>query len=153
MNTTWMRFGLGGVFFLGLGMPPADTGRAAPPLPGVVLYKSALCGCCGKWADHLRAAGFRVVIRDVGSLTTIEDRYGVPKGLTSCHTALTGGYVVVGHVPADLVQRLLTERPQIAGISAPGMPQSAPGMDGSGKAPYDVVAFDREGHTRVYAKR
>lgn len=152
MNTTWMRFGLGGVFLLGLGMTPADVGRAATPLPGVVLYKSALCGCCSKWADHMRAAGFRVTIREIGSLTTIEDRYGVPKGATSCHTALTGGYVVVGHVPADVVQRLLTERPPIAGISAPGMPQSAPGMDGRPDH-YDIVAFDREGHTRVYAKR
>jgi hypothetical protein len=152
VNSTWMRFGLGSAFLIVLGSPPARPEKPATPLPGVVLYKSALCGCCGKWADHLRTAGFRVVARNVGSLTTIEARYGVPRGLSSCHTALVGGYVVVGHVPADVLQRLLSERPAVAGISVPGMPQSAPGMD---EAPdhYDVVAFDREGHTRVYAQR
>lgn len=153
MNTTWMQFRLGGVFFLGLGMMPADTGRTAPPLPGVVLYKSALCGCCTKWADHLRAAGFRVTIKNAESLTTIEDRFGVPKGLTSCHTALAGGYVVVGHVPAEVLKRLLADRPPVAGIAVPGMPQSAPGMDGSPRDHYDVVGFDRAGHSRVYEAR
>lgn len=153
MNAVWMRSGLAGLFALGVGTLSADAGTAPPPLPGVVMYKSALCGCCTKWADHMRTAGFRVIVREVGSLTTIEERYGVPKGATSCHTALVGGYVVVGHVPADLVQRLLTERPAIAGISAPGMPQSAPGMDAPGRAPYDVVAFDREGRTRIYERR
>lgn len=96
----------------------------------------------------MRAAGFRVTIREVGSLTTIEERFAVPKGLTSCHTVLTGRYVVVGHVPADVVQRLLADRPQVAGISVPGMPQSAPGIDGRPDH-YDVVAFDHEGRTRV----
>jgi hypothetical protein len=149
MKAIWMRFSVVGA----LVFTPVTSPANAAPLPGVVLYKSDLCGCCGKWADHMRAAGFRVTVRNVGSLTTIENRYGVPKGLTSCHTALAGGYVVVGHVPADLVQRLLTERPPVAGISAPGMPQSAPGMDGSTRDHYDVVAFDREGHTSVYARR
>lgn len=153
MNGVWRWTAVAGVLALGMGAAPTDAAQAAPPLPGVVLYKSALCGCCTKWADHMRTAGFRVTIREIGSLTTIEERYGVPKGATSCHTSLVGGYVVVGHVPADIVQRLLTERPPIAGISAPGMPQSAPGMDAPGRAPYDVVAFDREGYTRVYERR
>ena len=153
MNTTWMRFGLGGVFFLGLGMTPANTGKAAPPLPSIVLYKSALCGCCAKWADHLRAAGFRVIVKNAESLTTIEDRFGVPKGLTSCHTALVGGYVVVGHVPADVLQRLLAERPAVAGISAPGMPGAAPGMDQANGGPYNILVFDRGGTSHVYATR
>lgn len=153
MNAVWIRTGTAGLLALGMGATPAGAGKAPPPLPGVVMYKSALCGCCGKWADHMRAAGFRVIVREIGSLTTIEERYGVPKGATSCHTALVGGYVVVGHVPADIVQRLLTERPAFAGISAPGMPQSAPGMDAPGQAPYDVVAFDREGRTRIYERR
>jgi hypothetical protein len=153
VNSTWMRFGLGSAFLVMLGSPPVRAGKAADPLPGVVLYKSALCGCCGKWADHLRAAGFRVITRNVSSLTTIEARYGVPQGLSSCHTALAGGYLVVGHVPAEVLQRLLRERPAVAGISVPGMPQGAPGMEGARQDRYDVVAFDREGHTRVYARR
>lgn len=152
MKTTWTRIGAGCALFLLLGMRPADPVGAAPPLPGVVLYKSALCGCCGKWSDHLRAAGFRVTVREVASLTEVERRYGVPQGLTSCHTALAGGYLVVGHVPADVLQRLLTERPPVAGIAVPGMPQSAPGMDGR-RDHYDIVAFDRDGTNRVFARR
>jgi len=131
---------------------PASAGRPADPLPGVVVYKSPLCGCCSKWADHLRTAGFHVVTRNVESLTRIEARYGVPRGLSSCHTALVGGYVVVGHVPGDVLLRLLADRPDVAGLSVPGMPQSAPGMDGAPDH-YDVVAFDRDGHTQVYASR
>jgi hypothetical protein len=153
MNAIWMRFSMVGALALAPTTSLVDAGGRTAPLPAVVLYKSPLCGCCSKWADHMRAAGFRVTIRDVQSLTAIESRYGVPKGATSCHTALAGGYVIVGHVPADLVQRLLTERPAIAGISAPGMPQSAPGMDSPGNTPYEVIAFDREGHTRVYERR
>ncbi len=148
---TWARRTLtAAVLVAGLG---TRTSPARAELPAVVLYKSRLCGCCGKWADHMRAAGFRVVIRDVGDLLSIEARYGVPKGLGSCHTALVGGYVVVGHVPADLVQRLLGERPAVAGISVPGMPGSAPGMDVGSGGPYDVLVFDRDGQSRVYARR
>ena len=44
---------------------------------------------------------------------------GVPAELQSCHTATIGGYVVEGHVPADLIHRLLNERPSIAGIAVP----------------------------------
>lgn len=153
MKAIWMRFGVAGALVCAPVTSRANVGSTATPLPGVVLYKSDLCGCCGKWADHLRAAGFRVTVRSVGSLTSVENRYGVPKGLTSCHTALAGGYVVVGHVPADALQRLLAERPPIAGISVPGMPQSAPGMDGSTRDHYDVVAFDRDRHTGVYERR
>lgn len=152
MKTIWTRFALPGAVLLTLGAAPAGAAKPMAPLPGVVLYKSALCGCCGKWADHLRTAGFRVVTRNVESLTAIEARYGVPRGLSACHTALVGGYVVVGHVPADVLQRLLVERPAVAGISVPGMPRSAPGMDGAPQH-YDVVAFDRDGHHRVYARK
>jgi hypothetical protein len=152
VHSTWVRFSLGGALLAVLGSAPTRPASPAALLPGVVLYKSVLCSCCGRWADHLRAAGFRVVIRNVESLTTIEARYGVPKGLTACHTALAGGYLVVGHVPADVLQRLLAERPALAGVSVPGMPRSAPGMDGTPEH-YAVMAFDRDGHRRVYAER
>lgn len=152
MRSTWMRYGLGGALLSILGAAPVRPASPVAPQPGVVLYKSALCSCCGRWAGHLRAAGFRVVIRNVESLTTIEARYGVPKGLTACHTALAGGYLVVGHVPADVLQRLLSKRPAIAGVSVPGMPRSAPGMDGAPDH-YAVMAFERDGHARVYAER
>jgi hypothetical protein len=79
----------------------------------------------------------------------------VPESLTACHTALVDGYVVEGHVPATTIQRLLKERPAIAGIAVPGMPPGSPGMDIAGEPAqrYDVIAFDRDGKTRVYETR
>ena len=154
MRTKHQRIIIGAAALVALlGGAAASVAAAQVESPGVVLYKSALCGCCGKWASHLRTAGFRVVARDVGDLLGIEARYGVPKGLGSCHTALAGGYVVVGHVPADLLARLLRERPPVAGVSVPGMPGGAPGMEGGVGGSYQIVAFDREGHTNVYATR
>jgi len=149
----WARRGLVLVVLAGEAAAAMGAAPTGAPLPGVVLYKSRFCGCCGKWADHLRAAGFRVVVRDVDDLLRVESRFGVPKGLGSCHTAVAGGYVVVGHVPADVLQRLLDERPAIVGVSVPGMPGGAPGMEGGIRRAYDVVAFDREGLRRVYATR
>ena len=87
-------------------------------------------------------------------LGPIKSKYAVPGALESCHTALVEGYVVEGHVPADLIDRLLRERPRIAGLAVPGMPPSAPGMDAAGQAePYQVLAFDRSGRTSLFAHR
>jgi hypothetical protein len=125
--------------------------ESAPPT--VTVYKTPTCGCCGKWLDHLRANGFTVVAHDVPDTGVIRARYAVPNAMASCHTALVGNYVVEGHVPADLIQRLLRERPKIAGLAVPGMVVGSPGMEGGKPRRYDVVAFTRDGQTRVYATR
>lgn len=119
----------------------------------VQVYKSPYCGCCSQWVKHIRANGFRVTVRNVGDMGPIKATNGVPPGLVSCHTALVDGYVVEGHVPADVVRRLLAERPDAIGIAVPGMPSSAPGMDQPTGETYDVVIFDKKGRTGVYAKR
>ncbi|MEP6572149.1 MAG: DUF411 domain-containing protein [Gemmatimonadota bacterium] len=126
---------------------------AAAPVE-VVVYKSATCGCCAKWVDHMRANGFKVTVHDVDNVDTYKASNGVPKSLTSCHTALVQGYVVEGHVPADVVQRMLKERPAIVGIAAPGMPAGSPGMEmGGRKDKLDIMAFDKAGHATVYTSR
>ena len=104
---------------------------------------------------HLRSNGFPVTAENVDDLTPIKRKHAVPGALEACHTALVDGYVVEGHVPADLIDRLLRERPPIAGIAVPGMPVGAPGMESQGRAPerYQVVAFDRNGRTSVFASR
>jgi hypothetical protein len=89
------------------------------------------------------------VVQD--DLSTIKAESGVTANLRSCHTALVGGYVVEGHVPAADVQRLLKEKPKVIGLAAPGMPQSSPGMD-MGKEPYEVLTFDAKGQTASWAK-
>ncbi|MGH7314852.1 MAG: DUF411 domain-containing protein [Candidatus Rokuibacteriota bacterium] len=93
--------------------------------------------------------------QDTDDLTPIKRKLGVPTAIQSCHTALVEGYVVEGHVPADVIDRLLRERPSIAGLAVPGMPVGSPGMEAPGRAPdrYQVLAFDREGRTTVYATR
>ena len=118
----------------------------------VVMYKDPNCGCCGKWADHMREHGFKVKEVATAEMAQVKGEAGVPQALGSCHTARVGGYVVEGHVPAADVRRMLTEKPAIAGISAPGMPMGSPGMEGPYPADrYDVVSFDAQGRTAVYA--
>jgi hypothetical protein len=123
--------------------------------PEVTVYKSPTCGCCSEWVTHLRRHGFRVKTEDLADLQPIKTRHGIPAELQSCHTALVGGYVVEGHVPADLVERLLQERPRVAGLAVPGMPVGSPGMEVPGMPAdrYRVLTFDRSGKTAVFATR
>jgi hypothetical protein len=124
-------------------------------LPTVVVYKTATCGCCGGWVEHMRQAGFTVDARDLPSnteLMRVKVDAGVPSAMTTCHTSLVDGYVVEGHVPADQVKRLLAERPDVAGIAVPGMPLGSPGMEGPGAQPYLVYSFDRQGGNAVFAE-
>ena len=99
-------------------------------------------------------AGFTVNSSDLPDVTPVKDKHGVPAKLRSCHTAIVGGYVVEGHVPADVVKKLLRERPAgVVGIAVPGMPSGSPGMEGGRVDAYDVVTFDKNGETKVYASR
>jgi len=118
----------------------------------VVMYKSPNCECCDGWAEHLRKAGFTVKVNKRDDMDAIKSEYGVPEKLASCHTALIDGYVIEGHVPAADVERLLKERPDIAGLTAPGMPMKSPGMQAVGAAPkgYDILAFDKDGTSKVF---
>ena len=134
----------------------ASAGIAATPVtkPVVIkVYKTPECGCCKAWVKHLRANGFVVETMDMPDLSLVKQKYGVKPALQSCHTAVVNGYVIEGHVPADLITRMLKERPAIAGLAVPGMPSGSPGMEGALKQQYEVLTFDRAGHSRVYARR
>ena len=135
-----------------LSMPFGPAPRAQRTVAKVTVYKSPTCGCCTKWVDHMRANGFDVTATNVEDMAAVKQKYGVPDKLGSCHTSLVGGYVIEGHVPADVVKRLLAERPKVAGLAVPGMPASAPGMDIPGQ-PYTIVGFDRAGQFTVYERR
>lgn len=125
---------------------------AAADLPTVLVYKTATCGCCNGWVEHMEEAGFTVDARDVRDLMSVKRDAGVPVDHSSCHTALVDGYVVEGHVPADVVKRLLAERPELAGIAVPGMPIGSPGMEGPNPQPYRVLGFDGRGGSVIYAE-
>jgi hypothetical protein len=116
----------------------------------ITVYHSPTCGCCKKWITYLQANGFTVKSIEQEDLSEIKAVSGVTARLASCHTALVQGYVIEGHVPAADIKRLLSERPKIVGLTAPGMPGAGPGMD-IGKDPYDVLAFDTRGTTSVWA--
>lgn len=107
------------------------------------VYKSPTCGCCTEWEKHMRANGFRVVSNSVADMGAVKRSHGIPQALSSCHTARIGDYVLEGHVPAQDVKRLLAERPKAQGISVPGMPMGAPGMEQGSSAPYTTVAFTK----------
>src|SRR6188508_227244 len=124
-----------------LALAVADRAAAQRP-PKIDVYKSATCGCCAKWVDHLRAHGFTVTSTDMDDMDAVKTKYKVPPEAQSCHTAIVDGYVIEGHVPASDIQRLLKERPKVVGVAAPGMPAGSPGMDIPGSPPYDVVTFD-----------
>lgn len=138
--------------------PPAAapaSQAAGQPLPTLLVYKTATCGCCAGWVDHMRAAGFTVDARDLptnAELMRVKLDAGVPGAMATCHTALVDGYVVEGHVPADQVKRLLAERPSVAGIAVPGMPIGSPGMEGPGAEPYRVYSWDHQGNSAVFAE-
>ena len=126
--------------------------RASTAPVKMTVYKSPSCSCCGSWVSYMKENDFDVTVVDLNDLSKIKSSWGVPPKLESCHTALVGTYVVEGHVPADLVRKMLTDKPKIVGLAAPGMPADAPGM-GTGKTPYDVISWTKAGKTTVYAKR
>src|SRR5688572_1526919 len=128
---------------------------AAPAKKLITVYKSPTCGCCGKWVDHVRAAGYQVKTIDVDDVTPFKQKYGVPLDLASCHTGVVDGYAIEGHVPADVIDRLLKEKPKGArAIAVPGMPLGSPGMEVPGrKDAYNVILIDAKGKRSVYAKK
>ena len=102
---------------------------------------------------HLRDNGFEVTLIEVDDVWAVQEGRGVAPEFRGCHTAQVGGYMVEGHVPADLLMRFLKEDAGLAGITVPGMVVGPPGMEGSRPMPYDVLTFDREGNSTVYESR
>lgn len=127
--------------------------RASDLKTPLLVYKDPGCGCCEKWVGIMRSSGFVVSVRDTTDMDPIKRRYHVSPALASCHTALVEGYVIEGHVPADLVHKLLREKPKVSGLTVPGMVTGSPGMEGPNPQSYQVLSFDASGKTAVYAKR
>jgi hypothetical protein len=134
---------------LGLALPlPA---LAAAPTQ-VTLYKNPQCSCCEGYAAYLRQNGFEVTVKPTNDLAQISLKAGVPAELEGCHTAFIDGYVVDGHVPVEVIRKLLSERPAIAGITLPGMPSGSPGMFGEKTEPFTIYAVTKDGKApTVYA--
>lgn len=134
--------------------PSVEASPVTPAaLPRVTVHKSPTCGCCKLWVEHLQHAGFSVQVVESDDLAPIKAQVGVPPGRGSCHTAQVAGYFVEGHVPADDIVRLLTERPDARGLALPGMPMGSPGMEvPSGEIqPYTVELVAKDGNTTAFS--
>lgn len=136
----------------GVTLPLLPAGVVAAAKPQITMYKTPGCGCCKDWIAHLEQNGFAVVAHDVPGTGPYRERYGVPRALASCHTAVIDGYAIEGHVPAEEIKRLIAEKPKARGLSVPGMPVGSPGMelDGERRDAFDVVLFDDAGGRQVY---
>src|SRR3546814_420042 len=114
-----------------------------------ILYKNPQCGCCEGYAEYMRQNGFQVDVKPVHNLSEISQKAGIPSQLEGCHTMLIDGYVVDGHVPVNIVRKLLRDRPDIVGITLPGMPTGSPGMGGEKTAPFTVFSVPKNGGTPI----
>lgn len=137
--------------------PFATSGQAASTgsgqaLPVVEVYKSAQCGCCKAWAEHLQNNGFTVILHDVDDVSAARKKLGMPNQFGSCHTAKVGQYLVEGHVPATDIKQLLKEHPKSIGLAVPSMPPGSPGMEGDRRVPYDTLLVSTDGTATVFAR-
>ena len=146
---------LGGALFGAVGMRALHAqGAQQGAFPTMTVYKSAQCGCCSAWVDHVTAAGFTVRVVNTEDLNTVKREMGIPARLASCHTVVVGSFLIEGHVPAADIKQLLAQRPRVRGLAVPGMPVGSPGMEQGSPANYDrydVIAFSADGSTRVFA--
>lgn len=118
----------------------------------VTVYKSPTCGCCGKWINHMKENGFKVITHNRQEMNQIKQEYGVDYKLRSCHTAVVEDYVLEGHIPAEDIRRLLKERPAVDGLAVPGMPAGSPGMESKNEDPYEVIAFTKGKKNAIYER-
>ncbi|MEM4970092.1 MAG: DUF411 domain-containing protein [Sulfolobales archaeon] len=115
----------------------------------IALYKSPGCECCTRYAGYLSSLGAEVEVGVIDDIDGLMDKLGIPAELRSCHISIVEGYIVVGHVPAEAIKKLINEKPNIKGISLPGMPQGSPGMPGPKEGPFIIYSFD--GSIKVFA--
>ncbi|MDD5301422.1 MAG: DUF411 domain-containing protein [Gallionella sp.] len=134
------------------GAEQATSTSSGQALPVVEVYKSAQCGCCKAWAEHLQKNGFTVILHDVSDVPAARKKLGMPSQYGSCHTAKAGQYLVEGHVPVADIKRLFKERPKAIGLAVPSMPPGSPGMESEAPVPYETLLIGRDGKASVFAR-
>ncbi len=119
----------------------------------ITVYRTPTCGCCQGWVEHIKQNGFQVtdIVKPESEIQAIRQKYNLPSDFASCHTSEVAGYLVEGHIPVADVKHLIAQKPDIAGISVPGMPIGTPGMEmGDRKQSFNVFAFQQDGQTQVF---
>jgi hypothetical protein len=138
------------ILALALLLLPFAAGHADEHSKTAILYKNPQCACCENYADYLRQNGFTVTVKPTHELVPMSRQAGIPDNFQGCHLAFIDDYVVSGHVPVGTVNRLLRERPDIKGISLPGMPMGSPGMSGAKTEPFTIYEISDDA-PKVYA--
>jgi len=134
----------------GFGLAVSTLASAGDESKEVTLYKTPACTCCESYAQYLRDNGYTVTVEATHDLAVMNEEAGLPEGFEGCHLSFVDGYVVSGHVPVDVVDRLLAERPDVKGITLPGMPMGSPGMGDVKPEPLTIYGFG-DGTPEVYA--
>ena len=119
----------------------------------LLVYMSPTCNCCKNWTKHLSDYGFLIKNKLENNMKSIKSKAGITSKLVSCHTAFIDDYVIEGHVPPKDILKLLSEKPNIKGLSVPGMPagSNVPGMEvRPEKANFDVLAINNNGSTTIW---
>lgn len=151
-------YGAGGLVLIGIvafgitGLTGSGGVESSGVVKGVdaTVYKSPNCGCCGAWAQYAERQGMNVEVKEVRNLNQIKGEHGVPSSLESCHTTVLNDYVVEGHIPAESIEKLLEEEPDVQGIGLPGMPQGSPGMPGPKQEDWEISSFTENGETSEF---
>ena len=166
INITWSVAGIGALMLssacarepesanVAVGAQQTTAAATVATTHRMIVHKTPTCGCCGLWVEHMQSAGFNVEVRNADDLTRVKTQLGVPYGKGSCHTAEIDGYFIEGHVPAEDVRRLLTERPKARGLALPGMPLGSPGMEmPDGRVqPYTIELVAEDGSTSTFRR-
>jgi hypothetical protein len=141
-----------GVGFAAIAIPGFARPASASSLPSIAAYRNPGCGCCEKWAELVKQAGFAVTMEDDPALDARRAGLGVPAELAGCHTAVMGEYIIEGHVPPEDILSFLEQKPAARGLAVPGMPMESPGMETGGPAEkYNVMLFMADGTSQIYA--
>jgi len=118
----------------------------------VTIFKSASCGCCGGFAQYAKDKGMNIKINVIEDIEPIKKQFKISDELRSCHTSVIDKYFVEGHVPTEAIEKLMKEKPDIAGISLPGMPAGSPGMPGEKSETWVVFAVHHDGKISEFMK-
>ncbi len=150
----------------------AGQSAASQPLPVIEVYTPTVCLACIEWTEHLRQNGFTVKVTQTEDMDAVKRRLKVPKDLEAVPSAMVAGYFIEGHVHADQIKELLSEKPKALGLAVPGLPMGAPGREysnptcetactmldkDSGVAPvrrefYETLLVGKDGSTSTYAR-
>lgn len=140
------------VIFIGSAVLKQSLPSKKSTLSGMtaVVYRSPTCGCCGNYIKYLEQLGVKVEEKLSDDMPSVKKQFGVPDSLTSCHTTEIGGYTVEGHVPIEAIEKLISEKPSVAGIGMAGMPAGSPGMPGSKYGTFDIYSFTTSGSSSAF---